>query len=131
MYDDDHKLEGPLPAVAMGAVIEEVVVVRDEKPFFPAGEVSREYVGRPVPVLHTRIVIDVPESLPLKHITNLLPNAQIRETRTHGRVRWTLDQGAIDEMREMEANLPADARAGPASILPALHGKRWQRSIAT
>ena len=114
VYDDDHTLEGPLPAVAMGAVIEEQVVVRDEKPFFPAGEVSREYVGRPVPVMHTRIVIDVPESLPLKHLTNLLPNAQIRETRTSGRIRWTLDQGAIDEMREMEANLPSDAPGWPS-----------------
>jgi len=81
-------LEGPLPAVAIGAVVEEEITVRDEKPFFPAGEVYREYVGRPVPVLRTRIVIDAPESLPIKHITNLLPNAQIRETRANGRVRW-------------------------------------------
>jgi transglutaminase-like putative cysteine protease len=114
VYDDDHTLEGPLPAVAIGAVVEEEITVRDEKPFFPAGEVYREYVGRPVPVLRTRIVIDAPESLPIKHITNLLPNAQIRETRANGRVRWTLEQGAIDEMREMEANLPANSPAWPS-----------------
>ena len=69
VYDDDHTLEGPLPAVAIGAVIEEEITVRDEKPFFAAGSVFREYVGRPVPVLRTRIVIDAPESLPIKRIT--------------------------------------------------------------
>ena len=51
--------------------------MRDEKPFFAAGLVYREYVGRPVPVLRTRIVIDAPDSLPLKRINNLLPNAQV------------------------------------------------------
>jgi len=114
VYDDDHTLEGPLPAVATGAVIEEQVTVRDEKPFFAGGEVYREYVGRPVPVLRTRLIIEAPESLPLKTITNLLPNAQIKETRVNGRVRWTLEQGAIDEMNEMDANLPGDAPAWPS-----------------
>jgi hypothetical protein len=100
--------------VATGAVIEEQVTVRDEKPFFAGGEVYREYVGRPVPVLRTRLIIEAPESLPLKTITNLLPNAQIKETRVNGRVRWTLEQGAIDEMNEMDANLPGDAPAWPS-----------------
>ena len=95
VYDDDHTLEGPLPAVAMGAVIEEQITVRDEKPFFPGGEVYREYVGRPVPVLRTRLVIEAPESLPLKTITNLLPNAQIKETRANGRVGfWVYAAGS-------------------------------------
>ncbi len=114
VYDDDHTLHGPLPAVAVGAVIEELITVRDEKPFFAAGLVYREYVGRPIPVLRTRIVIDAPESLPLKRINSLLPNAQVREARSDGRVRWTLEQGALDEMAEMEDNLPADAAAWPS-----------------
>ena len=46
VYDDDHMLEGPLPAVAIGAVVEEEITVRDEKPFFAGGSVFREYVGR-------------------------------------------------------------------------------------
>jgi len=37
VYDDDHTLEGPLPAVAIGAVVEEEITTRDEKPFFSAG----------------------------------------------------------------------------------------------
>lgn len=114
VYDDDHVLQGPLPAVAVGAVVEEEIVVRDEKPFFAGGTVYREFVGRPVPVLRTRIIIDAPESLPLRHITSLLPDAQVKETRANGRIRWTLEQGSIDEMPTMEANLPADAPGWPS-----------------
>ena len=100
--------------MAIGAVIEEEITVRDEKPFFAAGSVYREYVGRPVPVLRTRIVIDAPESLPLKRISSLLPNAQVRRRARNGRVRWTLEQGAIDEMAEMESNLPPTRRRWPS-----------------
>jgi tetratricopeptide (TPR) repeat protein len=114
VYDDDHTLQGPLPAVAIGAVVEEEITVRDEKPFFSAGSVFREYVGRAVPTLRTRIIIDAPESLPLKHVTRLLPNAQVKESRAAGRVRWTVEQGVVDEMDEMEANLPSDAPGWPS-----------------
>jgi hypothetical protein len=124
VYDDDHTLEGPLPAVAVGAVVEEEITVRDEKPFFAGGSVFREYVGRPVPTLRTRIVIDAPESLPLKHLTRLLPNAQVKESRANGRVRWTLEQGVVDEMGEMDANLPADEPEWPSVEFST--GASWQ-----
>jgi transglutaminase-like putative cysteine protease/tetratricopeptide (TPR) repeat protein len=128
VYDDDHVLEGPLPAVEIGAVVEEEIAVRDEKPFFAAGSVFREFVGRPVPVMHSRIVIDAPESLPLKRLTQLLPNARVVETREHGRVRWTLDQGPLDEMREMASNLPADAPAWPSVEFSS--GSSWEAVAA-
>lgn len=128
VYDDDHVLEGPLPAVEVGAVVEEEIVVRDEQPFFAAGSVFREFVGRPVPVLHTRIVIDAPDSLPLKRLTQLLPNARVLETREHGRVRWTLDQGPLDEMREMDSNLPPDEPAWPSVEFSS--GRSWEAVAA-
>ncbi|HET9864839.1 MAG TPA: DUF3857 domain-containing transglutaminase family protein, partial [Steroidobacteraceae bacterium] len=128
VYDDDHTLEGPLPAVAIGAVVEEEITVRDEQPFFPAGSVFREYVGRPVPTLRTRIVIDAPESLRLKHLTRLLPNAQVTESRADGRVRWTLEQGVVDEMGEMDANLPPDEPEWPAVEFST--GDSWQSVAA-
>ena len=114
VYDDSHTLEGPLPAVAIGAVIEEEITIRDEKPFFPAGSVYREYIGRPMPVLRTRITVDVPESLPLKHHMQLLPRAVVQEVRDKGRVTWTLEHGVIDEMGEMDSNLPPDEPGWPS-----------------
>jgi hypothetical protein len=129
VFDDDHVLEGPLPAVEVGAVVEEEITVRDVKPFFAGGSVYREYVGRPVPVQHTRIVIDAPESLPLRRLVQLLPDAQVKETRGAGRVRWTLEQGAIDEMRDTETNLPADAPSWPSVEFSS--GESWQSVAAS
>jgi hypothetical protein len=129
IFDDDHLLEGPLPAVEVGAVVEEEILVRDEKPFFAGGAVFREFIGRPVPVKHTRIVIDSPESLPLKRLTQLLPNAQVKETRANGRVRWILEQGALDERREMDTNLPSDT-PGWASVEFST-GQSWEAVAAS
>ena len=128
VYDDDHTLEGPLPAVAIGAVVEEEITVRDEKPFFSAGSVFREYVGRAMPTLRTRIIIDAPESLPLKRVTRLLPNAQVKEARAGGRVRWILEQGVVDEMDEMAANLPSNEPGWPAVEFSS--GASWE-SVAS
>jgi transglutaminase-like putative cysteine protease len=108
IYDDSHVTQGPLPAIEVGAVVEEEITLRDEKPFFAAGVVYREYIGRPVPVLHTRVVIDAPETLPLKHHVRLLPNAQASERRANGRVIWTLDHGLIEAQDAMAPNLPPD-----------------------
>jgi transglutaminase-like putative cysteine protease len=108
VYDDSHVVEGPLPAIEVGAVIEEQIEVRDEKPFFGGGAAYREYVGRPVPVLHTRVIIESPESLPVKRHTHLLPDADIEETRANGRVRWVLEQGPLDEQGAMDSNLPPE-----------------------
>lgn len=114
VYDDTRTLEGPLPAIAIGAVVEEEITVRDEKPFFAAGSVFREFVGRPMPVLRTRVTIDSPESLPIKRSTQLLPQAVVQEVRANGRVTWTLEHGAIDELDEMDSNLPPDTPSWPA-----------------
>ena len=128
VYDDDHVLEGPLPAVEIGSVIEEEITVRDEKPFFAAGSAYREFIGRPVPVLHTRVIIDAPESLPLKRITRLLPNAQVKETRAAGRVRWVLEQGSLDEMNEAASNLPSDTPSWPSVEFSS--GASWEAVAA-
>lgn len=108
VYDDTHVTQGPLPAIEVGAVIEEQITLRDEKPFFSAGAVYREYIGRPVPVLHTRVIIDAPEALPLKREVRLLPNAQTTEARANGRVTWTLDHALIEAQDAMDSNLPPD-----------------------
>jgi transglutaminase-like putative cysteine protease len=129
VYDDDHMLEGPLPAVEVGAVVEEEITVRDEKPFFDAGAVYREFVGRPVPVEHTRIVIDVPETLPLKRLAQLLPNARVQESRANGRVRWTLEQGPLDERAAMVGNLPSDVPGWPSVEFST--GRSWEAVAAS
>ncbi len=44
----------------------------------------------------------------------LLPNAVVQEVRANGRVTWTLEHGVLDEMDEMDSNLPPDAPSWPS-----------------
>ena len=129
IYDDTHVTQGPLPAIEVGAIVEEEITLRDEKPFFSAGAVYREYIGRPVPVLHTRVIIDAPESLPLKREVRLLPNAQITEARAAGRVTWTLNHALIEAQDAMDANLPPD-KPSWASVEFST-GASWESVAAT
>ena len=48
----------------------------------------------------------------------------MNEVRANGRVRWTLEQGVIDEMDAMDSNLPADEPAWPAVEFSS--GASWQ-----
>ncbi len=128
IYDDDRKLEGPLPAVAVGSVVEEEIVIRDTEPMFSAGAVMREFMGRPVPVLRTRIIVDAPESLPLKRAVHLLPDAAVRETRAGGRVRWVVEQQELSELREAETNTPPESPAWPSVEFAS--GASWEQVAA-
>ncbi len=129
VYDDDHVYEGPLPAIEIGAVVEEEVIVRDEQPFFAAGSVFREFIGRSVPVMQTRVILDAPAGLPLRRLTRLLPNAQVTETRTSGRARWTYEFGAQDAIRALETNLPPETAAWP--VLEFSSAESWESVAAS
>jgi tetratricopeptide (TPR) repeat protein/transglutaminase-like putative cysteine protease len=128
VFDDEHTLEGPLPAVAVGAVIEEEITIRDEKPFFAGGSVFQEFLGRYVPVLHTRVSIDAPQSLPLRHLVQLLPEARVQQSRESGRVRWSLEQGTLDEITEVDSNLPPDEPSWPSVQFSS--AESWEAVVA-
>ena len=81
-----------------------------------------------VPVLHTRVIIDAPESLPLKHITATAAERAGAGSRAPRPCGLDLDQGVIDEMDEMEANLPSDAPAWPSVEFSS--GTSWEAVAA-
>src|SRR4051812_16109364 len=66
VFDDDHVLEGPLPAVEVGAVIEEEITVRDEKPFFTGGSLFLAIIAGPAPGEHPPLPIGAPQVPPLE-----------------------------------------------------------------
>src|SRR5205807_1662226 len=50
IFSDAHRVEAPLPAVAVGSVIEREIIVREHLPLFAAGRVRRFYFNSTVPV---------------------------------------------------------------------------------
>ncbi|HTV14051.1 MAG TPA: DUF3857 domain-containing protein, partial [Acidobacteriaceae bacterium] len=72
-YVDDRVLKGPLPGVAVGAIVEQEIVQANHQPFFAPGIDYSIRFGREVPVMHTRLTLVAPEGMPLHYKTRLLP----------------------------------------------------------
>ena len=124
-YGDQRVVRAPLPAIAPGVVVEEERTVRETAPFYAAGDVSRVYVGRVVPVHHMRITLEAPASLPLQYEMRLLPALKPQRTESDGRVKLVFDVGPLEKLDNAEGFLPSDVPA--YASLTFSTGRSWQQ----
>jgi tetratricopeptide (TPR) repeat protein/transglutaminase-like putative cysteine protease len=108
LYTDERRYGGPLPAVAIGAIVEEEIIRRDTAPLFAAGTVSDWGLGWSVPVNKTHVVITHPDSLPLQYRVHLLPDATITKSDPNGSETITLDQGPLPAYLDLPDDTPPD-----------------------
>lgn len=108
MFEDGRILRGPLPAIQPGAVVEQLVTVRDKAPFFDGGVVRVHTLERAVPALRVRVTLEAPESLPLRWVARKLPDAKPREEAAGGRRRLIFDVRNLASFEAPEPGLPAD-----------------------
>lgn len=87
LFSDRRVLQGPLPGVEPGAVVEEVLRSRDREPFFAPGTVFSLVAARPVPVRKFTLRVAAPRALPLRHEVRGLPPAAVT-TEGGRRVLW-------------------------------------------
>jgi tetratricopeptide (TPR) repeat protein len=113
VFSDRRRLRAPLPAVMVGAVVEEEVRTVDRIPFFEAGSNHRFYVGSSVPVRQVRVVVDAPEGLPLHHVLRGLDGATVDRVQAAGRIRLTLESGPLAPLPPSEGWMPADRMGHP------------------
>lgn len=111
-FSDARALRGPLPALKVGAVVEQVVVVREGDSLFQLGESRRYVMGNRVPTRRVRLVLEAPRALPLRHEARNLALAPRREERGE-RVRLTWDAADLPALPEAEPFLPPDADVAP------------------
>ncbi|MFQ5664341.1 MAG: DUF3857 domain-containing protein [Terriglobia bacterium] len=115
VYTDRRILRAPLPAVTVGAVVEEEVVLREKSVLFGPGGVQAVYFGEYFPVLQARLVIDAPASLPLHYVTRLLPAIPRREEKD-GRVRLTFETGRLEPLEGIDFLRPSDEPQQPSVV---------------
>ncbi|HXM96890.1 MAG TPA: DUF3857 domain-containing protein [Candidatus Dormibacteraeota bacterium] len=123
-YGDGRTLRAPLPAVAPGSVVEEEEVSQDSAPLFGAGIVVRNYFGRGVPVQSSKLVLDAPNSIPLRYVLQMLPEMKPQKTEANGRVRIVFEQGPTDALDEVEDYLPKELPEQPQVAFST--GASWQ-----
>lgn len=125
VYSDERTYGGPLPGLAVGAIVEEEVTVRDTAPFFAGGAVERRVLTMPAPVHQSRLVLVHPESLPLRYVLQLLPQASVKKTAANGVETITIENGLLEAVTEKATYLPPDTVPYPE--LEFATGTSWQQ----
>ena len=66
IFIDRKALEGPLPGMSVGVVVEEETVWRTQAPTLHAGALRSWYLGSDVPVRLSRLTVEAPRGVPLR-----------------------------------------------------------------
>jgi tetratricopeptide (TPR) repeat protein len=113
IYSDERQYGGPLPAVAVGSIVEEEVIVRDTTPLFAAGTALRWTFRGEAPVNKTRFVIIHPASSPLRYEVQLMPGSTVRKSTTNGSETITIEQGPMAASTGEIPHVPGDLPLHP------------------
>ncbi|WP_394835336.1 DUF3857 domain-containing protein [Pendulispora rubella] len=123
VLSDKRVLRAPLPGLEIGATVEERVVWKTTKPYSPAGIVHSYFFGGPVPVDATRLILDAPESLPLRHRV-LDAKVSFKEEKSNGRRRLTFAGGPYPALESLEPLQVPEVAPWPEVAFST--GKSWQ-----
>ncbi|HPC84803.1 MAG TPA: DUF3857 domain-containing protein [Thermoanaerobaculaceae bacterium] len=117
LYGDRRKLRAPLPAMSVGAVVEELHTVRDTQPQ-PAGGVSwRAFIGSGWPVRLQRIVITVPTAAPTRLEVIGLGDVVPEKRAAGDRTVYTLEIRDPKVWKDIETGLPPEVPPLPMLAL--------------
>ena len=124
-YSDDRSLGGPLPAIAIGAIVEEEITTRDTGLFFSGGITRQDSLAWNVPAAHSRVVLSHAESLPLRYVLHLLPDAKVTKSLENGIETINIENGPIQAYPESLHHVPADVLLYPEVEFAT--GTSWQQ----
>ena len=127
-YSDRRRVKAPLPAISVGAIVEEEMVSRTRSPYFAAGSNFLFVLDQTRPVHRVRVVIDAPAGLPLRFATVGGVKLARKRERARGRSRWTFTASKVPKRADPEPFEPADHR--PASLLRFSTGRSWNKVAA-
>ncbi|MEM1178116.1 MAG: DUF3857 domain-containing protein [Acidobacteriota bacterium] len=115
IFDDRLLLEGPLPGLRPGVVVEVETKSRDREPYFDAGTSSRHFLLGAVPIVREEVVIEAPRTLSLRFALRGLTrrDAEVTETKSSGIRRITIVRHDAEPYAWGEAGLPFDVAAFP------------------
>jgi tetratricopeptide (TPR) repeat protein len=95
-YSDRRVIRAPLPAVAVGCVVEMETSWTQKEQIPGAGMVGFLYFGRSVVVENTKLMVDAPDSLPITYHVTLMPGMKPQRVESNGRVKLTFESGALE-----------------------------------
>jgi hypothetical protein len=120
-YSDLRVLQGPLPAIEVGSIVEEEIT-QITTPVL-GSFVFRGYLVGQVPVRFSRMRLEYPDSLPFRHQVQMCPNLKQEKTIKNGRVDLTLTFGSFEPVEWIDPLLPFDAERLPSILMST--GSSW------
>ncbi|HTU66772.1 MAG TPA: DUF3857 domain-containing protein [Steroidobacteraceae bacterium] len=123
-YSDERVLRAPLPGYAPGAVVETEIVLKERLPFVGAGNVRRSLFEIGQPIEHRRVILEAPDSIPLRHRLDAAPRVTTTRSTADGRQRWVFDGAPAPAYLDYVENVPGDQYQ--KATLTFSTGKSWQ-----
>jgi transglutaminase-like putative cysteine protease/tetratricopeptide (TPR) repeat protein len=123
-YSDERIHKAPLPGLTTGAIVETETTRTDKEPYFSAGGVYRFYFQRGVPIIRTRLIVEVPAALPLQFRVDQLPDIAVRDETAAGVRRIIFGQGHLAPLVNSDINLTTRVPRNPFIELST--GKSWE-----
>jgi len=108
IYEDQRSYSGPLPAVAIGSIVEKETVWEDTEPMNNYGIMRRSYVGYNDPLLHEVVELQAPSSVHIQYKLRQAPALKATRSEKSGIVTLRFEQGATDALENRERDLPSD-----------------------
>jgi tetratricopeptide (TPR) repeat protein len=84
-YSSARERKAPLPGLAVGAIVEEVVSVVGKKPYAAGGSAYRYYFTSSAPVDREKLVVDLPLTMPFQERISHLPQLSVVRSELNGR----------------------------------------------
>lgn len=124
MFSDVRVLSGPLPAIAVGSLVEQTITFQEKKTTLDAGSAGRHRFGRWMETQKARLVIEHPTGLTVHLVNRTTPRIEAIRTENSGTTRLELDAGRFPPFRQIEWNVPGDTPA--TSWVAWSTGRSWQ-----
>jgi uncharacterized protein DUF3857/transglutaminase superfamily protein len=129
VYSDTRVYQGPLPAIAVGAIVEAEITLADTAAAFPGGVLRRYYIARRVPTVQARLLIEAPASSPFKYEVRLLPKTVLEKNLKDGISHLRFEIGAVEPIEVTEPNTPSDVPTWPQIEFSTVSS--WQAATST
>jgi tetratricopeptide (TPR) repeat protein len=122
-FSSQHVRRAPLPGMAVGAIVEELETVEEKIPYFSGGSLHRFVFRENVPVGRTRLVVELPSSVPYKDLIHELPGLSISKSESDGTRRMVYE--AIGLAAEHDSDIDLATNTPTTPMVEFATGKSW------
>lgn len=122
IFSDNRVIRAPLPAIAVGSVVEQLITYKSKETLYDAASSDVFFFGGYQPVHRARLVVDAPLTIALQFVNQA--KIEPRKEEKDGRQRIIYEGGPFAPKENFEWDLPFDV--SPLPWIGVSNAKSWQ-----